>query len=273
VYKPNNLFTMILITGASGHLGQLISTGLTQKVGSASHAVLVRTTEKGAAYAAEGITVRLGDYHQPDHLVTALQGVTTLVLISSSDFNNRLQQHQNVIDAAVTAGVQHVLYTGISLHGIEDSPLRGFVADHFQTEAYIKASGIPYTFLQHSLYAEVVPLFIGEQVLSTGLFFPAGDGRVPFATRADLAEAIVNVLTTTGHANQVYPLTNSTTYTFADVAAYLQELSGREVAYVSPSPEAFVSTLQSYGVPEPIIQMPPLLLRLLIRILITSIPI
>lgn len=246
---------MILVTGASGHLGHLIIESLQQKGHNSNLGVLVRTPEKGQAYAAKGITVRMGDYHNVQSLETALEGVQTLVLISSSDFNNRLRQHQNVVDAAVKKGVKHLLYTGVSMQGIENSPLRGFLEDHFQTEAYIKASGIPYTFLQHSLYADVIPMFLGEQVLTTGVFFPAGEGRVPFVSRTDLAEAIAHILTSQGHENQTYPLTNNRTYSFAEVAQYLSKLSGKEVGYISPTPETYTEALRSINLPEHIIQL------------------
>lgn len=246
---------MILITGASGHLGQLIIEALTPKVAPSNIAALVRSAAKGQDYLSKGYSIRLGDYHQPEALETALEGIKTVVLISSSDFNNRLQQHKNVVDAALKAGVQHILYTGVSLHGIENSPLKGFLEDHFQTEDYIKQSGIPYTFLQHSLYAEVIPMFLGEQVLSTGVFFPAAEGRVPFVSRKDLAQAIANVLTTAGHEHKTYPLTNTQTYSFGEVAEYLTKISGKEVGYVSPTAETYAEALRSFNIPEPIVQM------------------
>lgn len=246
---------MILVTGASGHLGQSVIAQLQKQYPSNALAALVRSEEKGAALKAQGIQLRLADYHDTAALQTALQGVEKVVLISSSDFNNRLQQHKNVVDAAALNGVKHLYYTGVAMNDINASPLKPFLEDHFQTEAYIKESGLTYTFLQHSLYAEVVPLFIGEQALQTGVFFPAGDGEVAFATRADLAEAIALVVSSQGHDNKTYQMTNTETYSFATVAKYLSENNQSEVAYISPEPEVFAETLRSYQVPEHIIGM------------------
>ncbi|MFM2213074.1 MAG: hypothetical protein RL427_337, partial [Bacteroidota bacterium] len=144
---------------------------------------------------------------------------------------------------------------GVAMNDINTSPLKTFLEDHFQTEAYIKERGLTYTFLQHSLYAEVVPLFIGEQALQTGVFFPAGEGEVAFATRADLAEAIALIVSSQGHDNKIYQMTNTETYSFVTVAQYLSEINQSEVAYVSPEPEVFAETLRTYNVPEPIIGM------------------
>lgn len=43
----------------------------------------------------------------------ALEGVDTLLLISSSAVGQRLVQHQNVIDAARKAGVKRIVYTSL----------------------------------------------------------------------------------------------------------------------------------------------------------------
>ncbi|MFM2230963.1 MAG: hypothetical protein RL607_2221, partial [Bacteroidota bacterium] len=142
---------MILVTGASGHLGQTVIAQLQKQYPNNSIAALVRSEEKGAALKAQGIELRIGDYHDSTALQTALKGIEKVILISSSDFTNRLQQHKNVVDAAARNGVQHIYYTGVAMNDINTSPLKTFLEDHFQTEAYIKERGLTYTFLQHSL--------------------------------------------------------------------------------------------------------------------------
>lgn len=246
---------MILATGATGQLGKGIVQFLEQKNKLSEVAVLVRDAAKANDLKAKGVSIRVGDYHQPELLEDALKGIDTVVLISSNDFNDRIGQHKNVVDAAVKNGVKHILYTGVSMNAIETSPLKPFLGDHYETEAYIKASGIPYTFLQHSLYADVLPMFIGPNPVDTGVFFAAGKGKVTFADRLDLAEAIANLLTTEGHGNTTYRMTNIEAYSFQDVATYLSELSGKEVSYVSPTEKDFQEALEGMGLPAPIVQM------------------
>lgn len=246
---------MILVTGATGQLGSQIVENLLTTIPSNEIAVLVRDEEKAKLLKEKGVQIRIGDYHQPESLVTALENVDKLVLISSSDFNNRIGQHKNAIDAAKRVGVKHILYTGVSINDIQTSPLKGLLEDHFQTEAYIKDNGFTYTMLQHSLYLDVIPMFIGEQVLETGVFFPAGEGKVAYASRTDLAEAIAKIVVSDAYDNQSLPLTNIENYSYADVAEILTELSGKEVSFVSPSPEVYEETLKGFQLPEPIIQM------------------
>lgn len=246
---------MILVTGASGHLGSKIVENLLTQISPSEIAILVRDEEKAKVLKEKGVQIRVGDYTNPTSLVTAFKDVKKLILISSNDFNDRFGQHKNAIDAAKQVGVKHIIYTSMSMNDIETSPLKGFLEDHYQTEDYIKQNGFAYTMMQHSLYSDVIPMFIGEQVLETGVFFPAGEGRVAYASRNDLAEAIAKVALSDEFVNQNLPMTNIENYSYFDVAEILTELSGKEVTYISPTPEVFAETLKGYGLPEPIIQM------------------
>lgn len=246
---------MILVTGATGQLGSAIVNNLLLQVSPSEIAVLVRDEEKAKELKSKGVQIRIGDYKNPNSLVNAFKDVEKLILISSNDFNDRIGQHKNAIDAAKKAGVKHIIYTSMSMNDIETSPLKPFLADHYETEDYIKNNGFTYTMMQHSLYLDVLPMFIGEQVLETGVFFPAGEGRVAYASRTDLAEAIAKVALSDAFDNQSLPMTNVKNYSYADVAKTLTELSGKEVAYVSPTPEVFELTLKGFNLPEPIIQM------------------
>ncbi len=246
---------MILVTGASGQLGQIVIEKLSEKIPTNQIAAMVRDAAKAEYLTAQGINVRVGDYHNTESLEAAFQGVEKLLLISSNDFNDRLGQHKKVVDAAVKSGVKHLFYTGVTMNDINSSPLKAFLEDHYLTENYIKASGLTYTFLENGLYAEVIPMFLGENITETGVFFPAGDGKVAFAARKDLGEAAANVLLGNGHENQTYRLTGSASHSFDELAHILSELSGKNVAYISPEPEVFVETLKQFGLPEHIIQM------------------
>jgi NAD(P)H dehydrogenase (quinone) len=245
----------ILITGATGQLGHSVIEHLLKTTPAYLITALVRDESKAANLKAKGVNIAVGNYLDKASLENATKGIDKLLLISSSDFNDRIGQHKNVIDAAKKSGVKHILYTGVTMVDIENSPLKAFLSDHFLTEDYIKASGFTYTMLQNTLYTDVIPMFVGEQVINTGIFFPAGDGKVAFATRKDLAEATAKILTSEGHENKTYNLTNKVGSSFADVAAALSQLSGKTVGYISPDNEAFVGMLKSIGLPQPIIAM------------------
>lgn len=246
---------MILVTGATGHLGSAVIDHLLKTVSPSTIAAFARSEEKAAPLKAKGIQVRMGDYHDKAALAAAMQGVEKLLFISSSDFNDRPGQHRNVVDAAKNAGVKHIFYTSVTMQNAEHSAIGYLMADHFTTEAYIKSSGLTYTLLQNNLYMEVLPMFLGANVFETGVFFPAGTGKTAFVSRLDLAEATANAVTGSGHENKEYQLTGPVSHSFADVAELLSAQSGKSVAYTDAPAEIFENVLQQAGLPEVVIKM------------------
>lgn len=244
-----------LITGATGQLGNQLVRHLLKQTPASQIAVLVRHPEKAKDLEELGVSIRQGDYHQSASLQAAMKGISKLLLISSNDFNDRFGQHKNVIDAAKSAGVAHIFYTGVTMDNPENSPLRPLLYSHFETEAYLQSSGMAFTFLRNGLYQEVIPMFSGESVLQTGIFFPSGEGKVAFASRSDLAEAIAKLLTATVTEGKTYFLSGKNTYSFGEIAKTLGKLSGKEIPFLSPPNEAFEATLRSFAVPEAIITM------------------
>ncbi len=241
---------MILVTGATGQLGTAVIETLLKKTSADQIAGLARSAEKAASFKEQGVDMRIGDYDDTASLEQAMQGVDRVLLIASNDEDKRVQQHQNVIHAAKKAGVKCVAYTSRTLKDpttMENKLMEG----HFKTEDDIKASGLGYIIFRNVLYMDAVPQFVGgEKVFETGINFPTGDGRVPFALRSDMGEAIATALLEDGCADETYNLTNSESYSFADVAAALSELSGQEVKYNPVEKEAFAAGLAQRGVPE-----------------------
>lgn len=243
----------ILITGATGHLGTAVVEQLVKKVNPGNISILVRDENKATTLKALGIKVKTGTYQDKNSLSSAMENIDQVLLISSSDFNDRTGQHKNVVDAAKLAGVKHLLYTGVSMKEVSQSPVQPLMTDHFQTEEYIKTSGMAYTFLRHGLYFEVIPMFAGEKVVETGISFPTGDGKVAFAARKDLGEAIANLLAGEGHENKTYSLSGNQAYSFKDVAAELSALSQKTVAFNDLSPSEYESLLTQFGVDKGVI--------------------
>jgi NAD(P)H dehydrogenase (quinone) len=242
---------MILITGATGHFGKAtIDFLLAKGVSAGSIAALARDQSKAGDLISKGISTRFGDYNDYGSLVAAFTGVDKVLLISSSDIANRFQQQKNVVSAAKDAGVKHLLYTSFTRKNETDSSPIAFVAkSHIDTENIIKASGLAYTILKNALYADVLPMFLGDKVLETGVFFPAGEGKAAFATREDMAEAAAAILTGNDHVEKEYILSGEDNYSLSDVAMFLSELSGKEILYTSPEVAIYTETIAKAGVP------------------------
>jgi NAD(P)H dehydrogenase (quinone) len=240
---------MILVTGATGHLGTAVLQTLLQKTPANQLAALVRDEAKATALQAQGVSIRVGTYGDVAALDRAMQGIEQVLLISGGGEDEALQEHQNVVDAARRAGVRCLAYTSRALKE-PDTLVNKLMVRHFQTEEYIKASGLPYIIFRNILYMDVLPLFTGPHVLETGINLPAGQGKVSFALRSDMGEAIANVLLEREFTSRTYHFTGAEAYSFADVAAALTEAFGKNVAYTPVENAAFAAGMRQRGVPE-----------------------
>lgn len=243
----------ILVTGAAGNLGGTVIETLLKKIPAQQIAALVRKEEKQVELQSKGLQAYRGDYDDIDSLEKAMNGADTVLLISSGDEGDRMQQHRNVVDAAKKAGVTCIAYTSRSLRD-RSSLSNKLMIEHFETEDYIKESGLKYAIFRNALYMDVIPLFVGKQVFETGIFQPAGEGKVAFALRKEQGEAMANVLVNEDCDNKVYRFTGSEAYSFYDVASVLTELSGKEVKYMPVEVPAFKAMMKEKGLPELMVQ-------------------
>jgi NAD(P)H dehydrogenase (quinone) len=243
---------MIVITGATGQLGQLVIQSLLNKLPASQIAAAVRQPAKAAALAAQGVQVRQADYAQPATLEAAFQGAEKLLLISSSEVGQRTAQHRNVIDAAQRAGVKLIAYTSL-LHA-DTSPL-GLAAEHLATEAHLKASGVPHVVLRNGWYTENYLASVAPALQHGAYIGAAGDGRISSAGRADYADAAVAALTQPDQAGKVYELAGDEPYTLSEFAAELSRLSGKTVPYVNLSEADYAAALVGAGLPQPLAAM------------------
>jgi len=238
-----------LVTGASGQLGRLVIDGLLKTVPASQIGVLVRSEKAAAEFAARGLHVHNGDYSRPDSLKAAFAGVDRALLISSSEIGQRTAQHRNAIEAARQAGVKLLAYTSL-LHA-DTSPL-GLAEEHRQTEAALKASGVPHALLRNGWYSENYAASIPAALAHGALLGSADGGRIASAARADYAAAAVRVLTAAEpQAGRIYELAGDASYTLAEFAAELSKQSGKAVAYRDLPQADYEAALVGAGLPGP----------------------
>jgi NAD(P)H dehydrogenase (quinone) len=230
---------MIVVTGATGQLGRHVVSGLREK---GAHVVAgARNTAADL-----GVEVREADYDRPETLDGALAGAEKVLLISANEPGKRLPQHQAVIDAAVRAGVRHLVYTSAP-HA--DTTELVLAPEHKATEEAIRASGIPFTFLRNGWYHENYVDTITRAAETGEVVGAAGDAQVASAARKDYADAAVAVLTGEGHENTVYELSGDVAWTFPEFAKEIGEVAGKPVEYRDLSLEAYEKSLVAAGLP------------------------
>lgn len=240
---------MILVTGATGNLGASVLVQL-MKISTPAHFIVSSSNEVGVSrLKAQGLQARLANFNDSATLDVAFKGVDKLLLISTMD-PNRLEQHKNVIDAAKAQGVQHIIYTGLAIKNIETSGVTNLMKSHFDTEAYIKQSGMTYTMVRNTMYADALTQILNANRLTQGIQLPGGSGKVPYALRREMGEGIANLLLQEGHENKVYHITGSSSYSYQDLAQVLTELTDTTIHYHDIDEDDFKNSLQQTGFPE-----------------------
>jgi NAD(P)H dehydrogenase (quinone) len=229
---------MIAVTGATGELGgrvasQLAARGVMQRL-------VVR--DAGRAPKLEGAEIAIASsYDDGEGMRAAFTGCDTVFLVSGREAADRVAAHRSAIDAAVAAGVERIVYT--SFLGAAPAATFTFARDHFHTEQLIRATGLRFTFLRSSMYLDYLPLLVGEDDVIRG---PAGDGRLAFVARDDIADVAVAVLLDDEHDGETLELTGREAVTLREAVAQLTRARGRTVSYLPETiDEAYASRLPS----------------------------
>jgi len=233
----------IAITGASGQIGRIAITQLKNLTDPAGIVALARDPAKVNDL---GVTARVFDYTRPKTLGPALSDVSTLVLISSSDFNDRVGQHRNVIEAARAAGVGRIVYT--SILKADRSPML-IAEDHRATEELIAASGLKATILRNGWYTENWTATLGGAIAAGALIGSAGAARFTPASRRDYGEALAFVAADEAHAGETYELAGDEGFTLSELAAEVSRQTGTGIPYNDLPAEAYQGILESFGLP------------------------
>lgn len=239
----------LLVTGASGNLGKAVVAEL-RRLGAKKVIAATRTPGKQLELAALSVEEREADFDRPETLRTAFQDVERLLLISTDSLhapNVRIKQHRAAIQAAVSAGVEHVVYTSIpNAHPTEGPSIPD---DHFWTEVAIFESGLDWTILRNNLYAEVILRSAGF-ALKTGKLISAtqSQGR-SYVTREDCARtAAAALLNATGKA--IFDVTGPASVTHEEIASILSRLSGKSIQHKNVTPDEVQKGLLAAGIPQ-----------------------
>jgi len=239
----------LLVTGASGNLGRAVVAEL-RRLGAKKVIAASRTPGKHRELAALDVEEREADFDRPETLQTAFQSVERLLLISTDSLHApdvRIKQHRAAIQAAVSAGVEHVVYTSIpNAHPTEGPSIPD---DHFWTEVALFESGLDWTILRNNLYAEVILRF-AQFAFKTGKLVSATQSRGrSYVTREDCARtAAAALLNATGKA--IFDVTGPAPVTHEEIASILSRLSGKSIQHVNVTPNEVEKGLVAAGIPE-----------------------
>src|SRR3984957_3693966 len=214
------------VSGASGHLGTAVVSELLQRAGGHEVVAISRTPETVTG-PAQG---RFGDYDRPESLAKAYAGLDRLLIITTvaPEPGKRGAQIIAAIDAAVKAGVKHiVLMSGVGTRQ-EEEPARG--ASYWRGEQHLIATAPSWTILRMNFYAEAF-VQLAQTALRQGVIPGLAENRAAFVARDDVAAAAAGILIGDGHAGAIYNATGPDLVSGADRAALISEITGTPIAF------------------------------------------
>lgn len=230
------------VTGSTGHLGGRVAR-LLADAGTAQR-LLVRDLARAPEL--PGAQAKTMVYADTPAVREALDGVTTLFMVSGTESPTRVDEHRGFVDAAVAAGVRHVVY--VSFAGAAPDAVFLHARDHWHTEQHLRNTGLRFTFLRDNLYADFLPGMAGDDGVLRG---PGGDGRVAAVAQDDIAEVAAVILRDpAAHAGKTYDLTGPEALTLHQVARTLTEETGRAVRYHDETLDEARISRAGYGAPD-----------------------
>lgn len=220
---------MILVTGATGHVGRAVVSSLA----SLGHEVvaMVRDVQAASRRLPSGIALRIADYEDASALKKALAGIEDMVLISSDgDASAVMRHHANAIEAATATNIRHITFMSI----VDTDALSPFYfAPAYQdAEHRLAVCGVPSTILRCGLYSEfILDHWLAPSQTSGELLLPAGQGRVAPISRDDVAVAVAAVAANPDKSRIPYMITGHRALGFDEIAASYGETIVRPIRY------------------------------------------
>lgn len=242
---------MIVVTGATGHLGRTIVEQLVKRMPGNTVGASVRDPAKAGDLTALSVRVRKGDFDEPESLEQAFEGATQVLIVSSNaraSGGDPLAQHRNAIAAARAVGVRRIVYT--SHMAASASSAFPPMLDHQATEEILQSCGLAWTALRNGFYAASGIALMGDALKTSVIETPA-DGKIAWTAHADLAEAAAIILADEGsYDGPTPPLTGSQALDFDDVAGISAELMNTPVNHATLSDEELRAKVAARGLPK-----------------------
>jgi NAD(P)H dehydrogenase (quinone) len=247
----------LLVTGASGKLGRgVIEHLIADRDVSAKDIIAVtRDPAKLDELAARGVEVRRGDLDDAGSLASAFAGADRVLVISTDTApgsGERIKQHSAAVAAAKAAGASRVLYTSLPK---PDVSVISFAFEHLGSEKAVIESGLAYTVFRNGWYSENLFMSLPQALKSGQWFTSAGEGRLAYGARDDLAAAIAGGLASDDKENRIYTLTGPQSFATAEIADLVSKTLGKPLTVVQITDEQLAAGLRQHGLPEPVVDM------------------
>jgi NAD(P)H dehydrogenase (quinone) len=232
---------LVLVTGASGNIGSSIARHL-EEFGK-EFRLLVRDPKKLSGFSsAEKVT---GDYGDVESLEHAFRGVSSAFIVSGyAKPGERAKLHRNAFQAAQRAGVRYLIY--LSTLGASPHSRFPMSRDHYESEGFLKDTGVLHTILRDSFYSELAVQMFKEGGVMKG---PGGEGRVSWVGREEIAEAAAKLLARDKPLLGTFPMTGPAALSLNETATLIGSLKHRSLRYQDEPVDTAKEWRSKLGVP------------------------
>ena len=238
--------TTYLVTGATGNIGSRVVERLLAR--DEQTRVFVRNGDKANRRHGVRVDIRVGDLADLPALARAVDGVDVVFLVTTGV--DLAEMDKREASVAKSAGVR--LLVKLSTDDVEQGVGTGVW--HREGEAAIRDSGIGFVFVQPSGFMDNF-LNWADAIKTDGVVrCAAGDGTIPFTHSDDIADVAIAAMTNPQYEGLSVPITGPEALSFADMAAKVGAVIGRELRFQPVSDDDERRRQAAWGSPEPLIE-------------------
>ncbi|PRY10844.1 SDR family oxidoreductase [Kineococcus rhizosphaerae] len=239
----------VLVTGATGSIGRPLVDELSARA--VPMRVLCRRPEQVRSFTDRGVEAVLGSFEDGASLREAMRDCDQ-VFLNTAAGPDQFRHNRDAIDAAVAAGVRHVVK--VSASDANPRSAIPWARDHALADDHLTRSGLAWTRLQPGAFTKNL-LTEAAAIRRGWLPQTSGHGATGWVDVLDVAAVAVRVLTDpgvqggSGERGRVYRLTGDRPLSYPEIAGILTETLGHRVRYVHVPGPAFYLALRAGGVP------------------------
>ncbi len=158
-------------------------------------------------------------------------------------------------EAAKAAGVSYIVKVSVTGAREPVGEPQAIPERHGAGERALRESGVPYTAIRPTIFAQHFTMSPGLYVAGADRFFlPTGAAKIAFLDCRDIAAMGLALIMTGGderaaHNGKAYELTGSASVTAAEIADILSTVGERAITHIDGA-EAFVARCAELGVPD-----------------------
>lgn len=239
---------MIAVVGATGNTGRAVVKELKQ-LGHAPVCV-VRNPDKAREVLGDDAKTAVAELTDRAALAKALKGVTSVFVVTGHN-PSMVEQQNNVLDAALDAGVQYLVRVSGSRFFVVPDSASVIGRGHFAIEERLRASGIKWVILR--------PGFFMQNTFGQAASIK-NESKMVLPFPADLPFAFVDVRDTGAvgarvlldpapHVGKIYEFTGARS-NLAEFAGIFSQVLGRKITYVAIPFEQAEQAMKTRGMPD-----------------------